>query len=141
MNMVVYSSFAPMVVLWGWPYLAHIYGYDLEARGNFLLVPVLAQIVGSMAWGSADRLFGSYKLPVLLGSGLTATALAWLAVVGTLSPVGLVVWFAAFGLIGAIFFWVIIGLAILLTIAVWLSPRYRLPWVGNLIEALFARWL
>jgi uncharacterized membrane protein len=47
----------------------------------------------------------------------------------------------AFGLIGAIFFWVILGLAVLLTIAVWLSPRYRLPWVGNFIEALFVKWL
>lgn|SRR5436305_1559635 len=47
----------------------------------------------------------------------------------------------AFGLIGAILFWVILGLAVLLTIAVWLSPRYRLPWVGNFIEALFVKWL
>jgi len=66
--------------------------------------------------------------------GLTGGLLSHIWVVG--SVIGI-----AFGLIGAIFFWVIIGLAILLTIAVWLSPRYRLPWVGNLIEALFARWL
>jgi MFS family permease len=97
MNLVGYSSFALVVGLWGGPYLAHVYGYDLEARGSLLLIPVLAQILGSMTWGPADRLFGSYKLPVLLGSGLTAATLAALALLGTLSPVGLGVWFAALG--------------------------------------------
>ena len=51
MNLVGYSSFALMVGLWGGPYLTHVYGYDLERRGSLLLIPVLAQIVGSMAWG------------------------------------------------------------------------------------------
>ena len=60
--------------------------------------------------------------------------LSHLLVVG--SVIGL-----AFGLIGAIFFWVILGLAVLLTIAVWLSPRYRLPWIGNIIDALLVKWL
>ena len=101
MNLVVYSSFAMMVGLWGGPYLTHIYGYDLEGRGSFLLIPVLAQIVGSMAWGPTDRLFGSYKIPIVLGSAMTAGAFGYLALVGTLTPVGLVVWFAAFGFIGA----------------------------------------
>jgi MFS family permease len=101
MNLVGYSSFALMVGLWGGPYLAHVYGYDLEARGAFLLIPVLAQIVGSMAWGPMDRLFGGYKVPVLLGSGLTAAALGLLALFGRLAPAGLAVWFAAFGFFGA----------------------------------------
>jgi MFS family permease len=59
MNLVVYSSFGLVVGLWGGPYLAHIYGYDLEERGNFLLIPVLAQIVGSILWGPLDRLAGA----------------------------------------------------------------------------------
>jgi hypothetical protein len=63
MNLVMYSTFGLIVGLWAGPYLTHIYGYSLEARGSFLLIPVLAQIVGSMLWGPMDRLTGSHKLP------------------------------------------------------------------------------
>lgn len=101
MNLVVYSSFGLVVGLWGGPYLAHIYGYGLEERGNFLLIPVLTQIIGSLLWGPLDRLAGGHKLPVLLGAGATAAALAYLAFAGTLTPSMLVVWFAAFGLLAA----------------------------------------
>ena len=51
LNLVNYSTFALVVGLWGGPYLTHVYGYSLEERGSFLLIPVLAQIVGSMLWG------------------------------------------------------------------------------------------
>ena len=97
MNLVVYSSFGLVVGLWGVPYLAHIYGYGLEERGNFLLIPVVTQIVGSMLWGPLDRLAGGDKLPVLVGAVATAVALFYLAFAGTLTPPMLVVWFAAFG--------------------------------------------
>ena len=97
MNLVMYSTFGLIVGLWAGPYLTHIYGYSLEARGSFLLIPVLAQIVGSMVWGPMDRLTGSHKLPVLVGAGATAAALGYLALVGTLTPFMLVVWFVFFG--------------------------------------------
>jgi len=54
MSMVVYSSFTLIVGLWGGPYLTHVYGYDLEQRGSFLLIPVLAQIIGSLLWGPME---------------------------------------------------------------------------------------
>jgi MFS family permease len=101
MNLVVYSSFALIVGLWGGPYLAHTYGYGLEERGFFLLIPVLTQILGSVLWGPMDRVAGSHKRPVLVGAVATAAALACLAVVGTLSPFMLAVWFAAFGFLSA----------------------------------------
>ena len=101
MNLVAYSTFGLIVGLWGGPYLTHIYGYDLEQRGSFLLIPVLTQIVGSMLWGPLDRLTGSHKLPVLVGAGATAAALGNLALVGTLTPFMLVAWFAAFGFLSA----------------------------------------
>jgi MFS family permease len=91
MNLTAYSTFGLIVGLWGGPYLTHIYGYDLEQRGSFLLIPVLTQIVGSMLWGPLDRLTGSHKLPVLVGAAL----------VGTLTPFMLVAWFAAFGFLSA----------------------------------------
>ncbi len=101
MNLVVYSTFGLVVGLWGGPYLAHIYGYGLEARGNFLLIPVLMQIVGSLLWGPMDRLAGNHKLPVLIGAVTTAVALGYLALVGTLTTPMLVAWFAAFGFLAA----------------------------------------
>src|SRR5262244_3588669 len=101
MNLTAYSTFGLIVGLWGGPYLTHIYGYDLEQRGSFLLIPVLTQIVGSMLWGPLDRLTGSHKRPVLVGAGATAAALGYLALVGTLTPFALVAWFAAFGFLSA----------------------------------------
>jgi hypothetical protein len=101
MNLVMYSTFGLIVGLWGGPYLTHIYGYSLEARGSFLLIPVLTQILGSMLWGPMDRMTGSHKLPVLVGAGATAAALGYLALAGTLTPAMLVAWFALFGLVSA----------------------------------------
>jgi MFS family permease len=101
LNLVNYSTFGLVVGLWGGPYLTHIYGYSLEQRGNFLLIPVVTQIVGSVLWGPVDRLVGSYRLPVLVGAGTTALALGVLAIVGTLPAVLLVAWFAAFGFLSA----------------------------------------
>jgi MFS family permease len=101
MNLVAHSPFALIVGLWGGPYLTHVYGYSLEERGSFLLIPVLGQIVGSLLWGPTDRLMGGHKLPVLLGAVSTAAALGYLAAVGTLGPAMLVVWFAAFGFLCA----------------------------------------
>lgn len=101
MHLTAYSSFALIVGLWGAPYLTHIYGYGLEARGNILLLPALTQIIGSLAWGPVDHWFGSYKRPVLIGAGGTAGLLALIAAVGTLGTVTLIAWLAMFGFICA----------------------------------------
>ena len=83
-NLTIHSSFVFLVGLWGGPYLTHIYGYDLQARGDFLFAPALAQMIGAVAWGPMDRVFGGYKKPVLIGCGLSALALLVLAGAGTL---------------------------------------------------------
>ena len=98
MQMVAYSSFGLVAGLWGGPYLSDVYGYGLVVRGDFLLILVLAQIVGSLTWGPSERLFKGYKTPVLLGALLTAAVLGFIAVIGTLEPVWLAVWFGALGL-------------------------------------------
>ena len=103
MHLIGYSSFGLIAGLWGGPYLAHIYGYGLEERGAFLLIPVVSQIVGSMMWGPTDRLCGSYKIPVLTGALLTAGSLGWLAFAGKPSPLVLGLWFAVFGFVAAYF--------------------------------------
>jgi MFS family permease len=101
LNLVNYSSFALIVGLWGGPYLTHIYGLTLEQRGNLLLVPVLAQIVGSVLWGPMDRVMGGYRRPVLLGAFASAAMLGLLALAGVLPTALLIAWFAAFGLLAA----------------------------------------
>ncbi len=101
MQLAGYSSFTLVIGLWGGPYLTHIYGFDLTARGELLLVAVIGLVVGSIAWGPTDRLFRSYKRPVLLGAGLTASMLLVLAIVGALPGPMLTLWFGAYGLLSA----------------------------------------
>jgi MFS family permease len=101
MHWTGYATFVLLVGLWGAPYLTDVYGYDLKARGNLLLLPVIAQIIGSLLWGPMDRALGSYKLPVLVGAALTTVTLFVLALVGTLPFVPLLAWLVAFGFLSA----------------------------------------
>jgi predicted MFS family arabinose efflux permease len=101
MHVTCYSSFALFVGLWGGPYLSHIYGYGLSQRGELLLIPAVAQIGGAFLWGPADRLFGCYKVPVLLGAAGTVLALVWVGLAGPMSLGVLVVWMVLFGLVSA----------------------------------------
>jgi predicted MFS family arabinose efflux permease len=99
MHLAGYSSYALFVGLWGGPYLSHIYGYDLTARGELLLLPALAQIAGAFLWGPTDRLFGCYKTPVLLGAGMTVAILTVIALVGAMPRFWLIVWMVVFGVL------------------------------------------
>jgi len=99
MQMATYSSFVLFVGLWGGPYLAHVYGYDLPARGGLLLVPALAQVLGLTAYGWADRVLGSHRVPVAIGALTTAGFLALLAITGTLPRPWLLLWLVGFGAI------------------------------------------
>jgi MFS family permease len=101
MNLVSYSTFGLVIGLWGGPYLTHIYGLGLEARGDLLLIPVIMHMIGSVAWGSLERLTRGYKLPVLAGAALMAACLAALVFSGKLSMPLLIAWLAAFGFLSA----------------------------------------
>lgn len=79
-----YPSYVLIVGLWGGPYLTHVYGYDLQGRGDILFVAAVTQVVGAFFWGPSDRLFGRYKVPVMIGAGTCFTALTMLATIGTL---------------------------------------------------------
>jgi len=97
MQMATYSSFVIFVGLWGGPYLAHVYGYGLTARGSLLLVPAMAQVLGLTAYGWADRVLGSYRAPVAIGALTTAGFLFVLAMAGTLPRPWLLLWLVGFG--------------------------------------------
>jgi hypothetical protein len=101
MNLMSYSSYVLIVGLWGGPFLAHVYGYELITRGNLLMLPAISHIVGVMVWGHAERIFGGYKPLVLAGALSTAAALALLAAIGRLEPFWLAVWLTLFGFMPA----------------------------------------
>jgi len=97
MNCVGYSSYVLIVGLWGGPYLAHVYGYDLATRGELLMLPAVSQIVGVVLWGQAERITGSHRRLVLAGALATAAALGLLAALGKPDPWVLTAWLAVFG--------------------------------------------
>jgi MFS family permease len=101
MNLMSYSSYVLIIGLWGGPYLAHVYGYGLTARGDLLMLPALSHIVGVVIWGYAERIFGTYKPLVLAGALGTAVALGLLAIVGKPEPFWLGVWLTVFGFLAA----------------------------------------
>jgi MFS family permease len=101
MHTVCYASYVLIVGLWGGPYLAHVYGLGLTARGDLLLIPALTQIVGVVLWGYAERLFGAHKPLVLAGGLATAAALGALAWFGRLDTMPLAILLGLFGFVAA----------------------------------------
>jgi predicted MFS family arabinose efflux permease len=101
MHFMSYSGFVLIVGLWGGPYLAHVYGYGLTERGDFLFLAAGGQIVGLLLNGPLERLVGSCKIPVMVGAAASGLLLIGLAAAGPLPPAGLAAWLVAFGLISA----------------------------------------
>ena len=96
-----FSGFSIMVTvlgLWGGPYLAHVHGYDLGRRGELLFLLATASVLANFVWGPLDRVFKSYKRPVIGGALVTMLLLAWIAWAGKLEGWTLVAWFVAFGI-------------------------------------------
>ena len=100
-QLTCHSSFVLLLGLWGAPYLAHVYGYSLQERGDLLFFLALSQIVGMFVWGGTDKWLNSYKIPVLTGSILTVLGLVTLAIAGKLPPDLLVIWFIFYGFVTA----------------------------------------
>ena len=101
MNLTCYSGFVLIVGLWGGPYLTHVYGLSLTERGNLLLLPAVAQVIGMILWGSSQRFFGSYKTPVLLGAGGTLAIYMTLATVDVLPLAVIAALLTALGFLSA----------------------------------------
>lgn len=96
LQLASYPAFAAILGLWSGPWLANVYGMPVEERGELLLAIVIAQMVGLFVWGSADRAFASYKIPVVIGATLCVAVLAIPAL--TPLPRGALLWWAlAFG--------------------------------------------
>jgi predicted MFS family arabinose efflux permease len=97
MQFAGYSTLVTVLGLWGGPYLTHVHGYDLAGRGDLLLLLAVVNVGASLAWGPTDRLFKSYKRPVLIGATATIASLIWIAAVGQPARGGLIAWLILFG--------------------------------------------
>jgi MFS family permease len=98
MQFAGYATFLTVFGLWAGPYLAHVYGYDLDQRGNILFVMAVTHLISSALWGPSDRLFKSYKVPTATAAFTTVCLLLWLAAVGKPSEPMLIAWFVVFGI-------------------------------------------
>jgi MFS family permease len=101
MHAMSYSSYVLIVGLWGGPFLTHVYGYGLTARGDLLMLPAISHIIGVVAWGHAERVLGAYKPLVLAGACASACALLLLAILGRPEPFWLAIWLTVFGFLAA----------------------------------------
>lgn len=97
MSFSTYSTFGLIIGLWGGPYLAHVHGADLAMQGKVLFAMALAQIIGTMAWGSADRIAGAYKPVAVTGAALSLVLMAALILGGAASPLAAAVLMAVLG--------------------------------------------
>ena len=75
-----YASMLTILGLWAGPYLHDVYGLEAVARGNALLVMVIALAFGSLAFGPLDRLFDTRKGVAIAGALATVAAFAVLAI-------------------------------------------------------------
>lgn len=83
MQMIAYPAFGAIVGLWSGPWLAQVYGIPLEQRGQMLFAMTLTQICALFIFGPADRWFGSYKRPCMIGASICAGVL----LIGALTPI------------------------------------------------------
>jgi predicted MFS family arabinose efflux permease len=97
---LVATSYAVVAVVrgvWIGPYFAQVHGLDAIARGHATTVMVVAMIVGALVYGPLDRVFGTRKWIVVVGTAIAAIALGVLAAI----PVGVSAAAALFALVGA----------------------------------------
>ncbi len=94
-----YAVVITILGLWGGPYLAHVYGHEIETRGFYLLLLALASTIAAFFWGTADRIFGNYHIPVMIGAFATLGMLIWISLAGKMSPTELFVWFLLYGFV------------------------------------------
>ena len=60
--------------LWAGPYFSDVHGLAPLARGNALLIMAAAMSAGAMIYGPLDRILGTRKWVVVIGSAVTAAS-------------------------------------------------------------------
>jgi predicted MFS family arabinose efflux permease len=90
MHIFAYACMVTILGVWAGPYLNDVHGLDGVARGNVLFAMGIAQIVGLLAFGPLDRIFGTRKKIVIAGAALSVALFGALALLSS-PPLGLTV--------------------------------------------------
>ncbi len=98
---VNYMPAAAIRGLWIGPYLGDVFAMDTGAVGQATLVMGVAMIAGTLAYGPADRIFGTRKWVAFVGSALAMAALIGLTVAIQFNGWMSVALMAAIGFFGA----------------------------------------
>jgi MFS family permease len=81
MHMFIYASMMTVLGLWAGPYLKDVHGFDAVTRGNILFALTVAQTVGLLLAGPAERFFNSRKWVAIGGACVTIVLLSALALI------------------------------------------------------------
>lgn len=105
MMFVNYTAPAGLRGLWAGPFLEEVHGMGSEGIGWVTLaMGGLAMVVGNLAYGPLDRVFGTRKWVVVVGNSLALACLVLLWVAPTANPPWLITaLFAGIGLFGSSF--------------------------------------
>lgn len=95
--LIAYPILAATRGLWVGPYFSEVHGLGPVDRGNAVLAMSLAIIVGALAYGPLDRLFGTRKWVVVGGTLATLAALVALALRPGMGVAEAAIWFAVIG--------------------------------------------
>jgi len=101
--LVCYAPSAAIRGLWAGPYLEDVFGLDQLGIGRVTLVMAAAMAIGSVAYGPAERYFGSKKRVILVGNlcGSALWFLLWMFPAESWQTATIA--FAAIGIFGASF--------------------------------------
>ncbi|WP_299425681.1 MFS transporter [uncultured Shimia sp.] len=100
---VNYMPAAGIRGLWIGPYLSDVFTLTTSEIGHATLVMGLAMIIGTFAYGPADRVFGSRKWVIIGGNLIGAVGLIGLTVFADVSPLRSVLLMSIVGFAGASF--------------------------------------
>ncbi|KIC49901.1 MFS transporter [Tateyamaria sp. ANG-S1] len=103
---IMFVNYAPVAAvrgLWIGPYLRDVFDQTTAQIGIATLVMSLAMILGTIAYGPLDRIFGTRKWVVFTGNALTIVALALVIFWIDAGPWTSIALFAAIGALGASF--------------------------------------
>lgn len=103
---IMFVNYAPVAAvrgLWIGPYLRDVFDQTTAQIGIATLVMSLAMILGTIAYGPLDRIFGTRKWVVFAGNALTVAILVIVIFWIDAGPWTSIILFAAIGALGASF--------------------------------------
>lgn len=89
--------------VWIGPYLRDVFDYDTSQVGIASMVMSAAMIGGVLLYGPLDRIFGTRKWVIVVGSTLTVGCLGWLWAFPSASPIVSIAMMSGVGFFGATF--------------------------------------